>query len=291
MEMRQLRYFVAVAEEGNFSAASRSLFVSQPPITRQIQQLEAELGVRLFERTRKGAVLTPAGRAFLDEARQILTHAKLAAERSQAAALGEIGCLDIGYFGSTIYSIIPELVRTFRNRSRNATVSLLPLPKAEQVEAVKGGRIHIGFARYFQSDPEVKMETVVREKVVLAVATGHPLAQCTEVAPEALGTETLILFPKSGRPSFADEVLRILGNCGVPLHREHQAPDISSALAWAAAGFGVCPAPQSVTWLQWPDLHFLELQGIDALSSVNCIYSMHSRSPILLRFLEVLHKD
>ena len=82
MEMRQLRYFVAVAEEGNFSAASRSLFVSQPPITRQIQQLEAELGVRLFERTRKGAVLTPAGRAFLDEARQILTRTKLAAERS-----------------------------------------------------------------------------------------------------------------------------------------------------------------------------------------------------------------
>ena len=86
-------------------------------------------------------------------------------------------------------------------------------------------------------------------------------------------------------------MLRILGNCGVPLHREHQAPDISSALALAAAGFGVCPAPQSVTRLKWPDLHFLELQGVDALSSVNCIYSMHSRSPILLRFLEVLHKD
>lgn len=288
MEMRQLRYFVAVAEKGNFSAASRSLYVSQPPITRQIQQLEAELGVRLFERTRKGAVLTPAGRAFLDEAWQILTRARLAAERSRAAALGEIGCLDIGYFGSAIYSIIPRLVRAFRDRSRDATVSLMQMPKAEQVEAIKGGRIHIGFARYFPSDPEVSMETVVREKVVLAVATEHPLAQRPQAAPQALATETLILFPKSGRPGFADEVLRILGNCGLTLQREHQATDISSALALAAAGFGVCPAPESVTQINWPDLRFLELQGVDALSSVNCIYSTHSRSPILLRFLEVL---
>ncbi len=103
MELRQIRYFIAVAEENSFSEASRRLFVSQPPISRQVRRLEEELGVRLFERNQKGVELTAAGAAFLEEARQILTHTRLAAERSQAAGQGQIGKLEIGYFGSPIY--------------------------------------------------------------------------------------------------------------------------------------------------------------------------------------------
>jgi DNA-binding transcriptional LysR family regulator len=289
MEIRQIRYFVAVAEEGNFSAAARRLFVSQPPITRQIQQLEEELGARLFERTQKGVRLTPAGTAFLAEARQILTRTRLAAERSQAAAAGEIGKLEIGYFGSAIYSVIPGLIRKFCRRHPQVDISLLPMSKKEQVDAIKDGRIHIGFGRYYPSDAEVTVETVARENVLLAIAEGHPLARDSSVALNKLLGNPIIVFPRDGRPSFADEIVRIVRRTGAEPQIGHEAIDLSSALALTAAGLGICPVPESVTHLQWPNVRFMALQGLRATSPVNCIHAANSDSPILQKFLATLH--
>lgn len=289
MEIRQIRYFVAVAEEGNFSAAARRLFVSQPPITRQVQQLEEELGARLFERTQKGVRLTPAGTAFLAEARQILTRTRLAAERSRAAAAGEIGKLEIAYFGSAIYSVIPELIRNFCQQHPQVNIALLPMSKREQVDAIKDGRIHIGFGRYYPNDAQVTVETVAREKVVLAVAAGHPLTRGSTVTLKELLGNPMIVFPREGRPSFADEVVRILRRTGSEPQIGHEAVDLSSALALTAAGLGICPVPESVTHLQWPNVHFVTVKGLLATSPVNCIHGAGSDSPILRKFLDTLH--
>ncbi len=288
MEMRQIRYFVAVAEEGNFSAASRRLYVSQPPITRQIQQLESELGVELFLRHRKGVTLTPAGEAFLEEARQILTRSRLAKERSQAAAQGEIGSLEVAYFGSPIYFVIPQLVRRFRADNPAVSISLQPLAKDAQIEAVKDGRIHVGFGRFFPQDEDITQRIVAEEKLIVALPEGHRLQTRKTIPPSSLSRETLILFPKVGRPSFADEVLRVLAQRDFDVHQALETADLSSAMALTAAGMGVCPVPDSVSRLNWPNVTFRPLQGVTTLAAVNCIHSNRNQSPILERFLNTL---
>ncbi|MCY4427929.1 MAG: LysR family transcriptional regulator [Halieaceae bacterium] len=291
MELRQIRYFVAVAEEGNFSAASRRLFISQPPITRQIQQLEMELGVTLFERTRKGVNLTPAGTAFLSEARQILARTRLAAERSKAAAKGEIGTLEIGYFGSPIYSIIPQCIRTFLSHNPKAGVSLLPVSKRKQPDALKGGLIHVGFGRYYPHTPEIDNQTVTQERIVLAVSSTHSRAGKKEMSPAQIKSERMIVFPKTGRPSFADEVIRLLREQGVEPDVEYEASDLSTAMALTAAGLGVCPVPFSVTQLKWPNVSFLRLRKIMAESPVTCIHLADNPSPLLAAFLDSIKKS
>lgn len=288
MEMRQIRYFVAVAEEGNFSAASRRLFVSQPPITRQIQQLEAELGVDLFLRHRKGVTLTAAGEAFLEEARQILIRSRLAKERSQAAAQGEIGSLEVAYFGSAIYAVVPQLVRRFRAQNPGVSVSLQPLAKNALVEAVRNGRIHVGFGRYFPTVDDIAQRVVAEERLILAIPEGHPLQTSEAVAPKALERETLILFPNAGRPSFADEVLRVLSQRSFEVQQALETADLSSAMALTAAGMGVCAVPDSVSELNWPNVQFRPLRGVTALAAVSCIHTSVNQSPILLRFLKTL---
>ncbi|MEQ8691422.1 MAG: LysR family transcriptional regulator [Pseudomonadales bacterium] len=288
MEMRQIRYFVAVAEEGNFSAASLKLYVSQPPITRQIQQLELELGVELFTRHRKGVTLTPAGEAFLEEARQILIRSRMAKERSRAAAQGEIGSLEVAYFGSPIYFIIPQLVRQFRARNPSVNISLQPLSKDAQIAAVKDGRIHVGFGRFFPRDDAVAQRVVAEEKLLVALPEGHAMQGRRSISPSALSHETLILFPKVGRPSFADEVLRVLTQRKFELQQALETADLSSAMALTAAGMGVCPVPDSVSKLNWPNIRFVRLQGVTALAAVNCIHTTHNQSPILQKFLATL---
>ena len=126
MEFRQLRYFVAVAEEGNLTAAARKLHVSQPPITRQIKQLEDELGVELLVRSSKGVQVTEAGKLFLVEAKRLLDISHTAIEKSRAAQAGELGRLDIGYFGATIYTVVPQLVRTFMTARPHISVRVAP---------------------------------------------------------------------------------------------------------------------------------------------------------------------
>ena len=198
MELRQIRYFIAVAEESSFSEASRRLFVSQPPITRQVRQLEEELGVQLFVRSQKGVKLTDAGTVFLEEARQVLTHTRLAAERSQAAGQGQIGKLEIGYFGSPIYSVIPAVVRRFCADNPLASVSLQPTAKRDQPDALRDRRIHIGFGRYYPHASGIEVETVVQERIVLATSDSHVAASGKAIHPRQLKGEPMVIQGRAG---------------------------------------------------------------------------------------------
>ena len=287
MEMRQVKYFLAVAEEENFSNAARRLNVSQPPITRQIQQLEAELGVQLFERTQKGVKLTAAGGAFLEEARQILHRSRLAVERSRAAARGEIGNLEIGYFGSPIFSVVPRIVRRFCRENSDVSVALHPMTKKAQVEAVKDGRIHIGFGRYYAYDGDIAIEKVAEEGISFAMSATHELASRETLTIDDLKAASLIIFPQAGRPSFADETIRILQKAGIEPKIDFEAADLTSALALSAAGLGVCMAPSSVAELSWPNVCFRTAPDIDAKCPTHCIFLTGDQSPILVRFLEM----
>jgi DNA-binding transcriptional LysR family regulator len=148
MEIRQLKYFAVLAEELNFNRAAARLHMSQPPLTRQIQQIESELGAQLFLRLPRGLELTPAGASLQDDARRILGQLEVAKDRAGKAGRGQIGRLDVGIFGSAILNHIPRLLLQFRNRYPEVQISLHEQTKSEQLQALREKRITIGFRTY-----------------------------------------------------------------------------------------------------------------------------------------------
>lgn len=290
MELRQIRYFIAVAEEGNFGAAARRLNISQPPITRQVRKLEDELGVTLLTRTAKGAELTPAGAAFLDDARQTLAQVTRAVERSRAAQRGELGTLEVAYYGSPIYRVVPAILQAFRKSSPDVQVSLTRLSKKDQVEALKSGQAHIGFGRYYAAEPGLVIEPIVSEGLALAVPTEFEFKGADEEPTRLLQEHPIILFPKHGRPNFADEVISILKREGVEPQIAAMAEDISSALTLTAIGAGITVAPGSVSDFRWSGVRFVPLPTLGAACAISCLYRRSDTSP-LLRMIRATVRD
>jgi DNA-binding transcriptional LysR family regulator len=175
MDLRQLKYFVAVAEERNFGRAAARLHVSQPPITRQIKMLEDELGVLLFERTRWGVNLTPAGEELLASANQIDALVTYASDRARRAGRGAVGRLDVGAFGTGMISIVPTILHRYANRNPDVEVILLNVPQAAQLVALRQRRILITFDRYLPNDADLSVESVVQESLALALTESNTL--------------------------------------------------------------------------------------------------------------------
>jgi DNA-binding transcriptional LysR family regulator len=280
-----------VADGGTVSNAARLLNVSQPPITRQIHQLEEEVGQRLLVRSVKGVELTPAGTAFLIEAKKILAQTSLATERANAAARGTLGRIDIGYFGSVIFTFLPRVVRRFRSLTPDAEVSLRQIPKKEQVEALREGRLHIGFARYYPHEADIAVESVSRERLLFAAPSDSTSALRKGVALEDLRDERLILFPKEGRPGFADEIIRLYSRCGHTPHVMHIADDAPSALALTAAGLGSTFVPGSIASIVWPGVVFIPVVTENIWLPIDSIYLKESTSPLLMTFLNAVRQE
>lgn len=171
-----------------------------------------------------------------------------------------------------------------------ASVSLQPISKREQPDAILDGRIHVGFGRHFPNTKGVVIETLLQERIVVAFAASSSLARFSGVIPKRLVAEPMIVFPRTGRPSFADEVIRLVREQGLEPDIVDEAADLSSAMALVAAGHGVCPVPDSVTQLAWPEVSFLPIRNVSALSPVNFIYSSDNDSPLLQAFIESLRK-
>ncbi|ENY82839.1 LysR substrate-binding domain-containing protein [Sphingopyxis sp. MC1] len=286
MEFRQLRYFLAVAEEANLTAASRRLHVSQPPITRQIRQLEQELGVTLFLRSSKGVTLTSAGASFLAEARRLVTLSQNAIERCRAADRGEIGHLDVGYFGSTIHTVVPTSIRRFMERYPEVAVRIHRAGKAEQIARLRDGRLGIGFARFFPLEPDLASVRLADEPLWLAEAVNKQVAKDPTPCPIAdLDGRPIILFPQGDRPSFADHVLALLSSNDVSPSDITMAEDVFVALAMTMVSGALCVVPESVARLQWPELSFRPIGAAEASAPVSCLFLKAQRSPVVDAFL------
>lgn len=288
MELRQLRYFVAVAEEGNFGAAAQRLHISQPPITRQIRKLEEELDVTLFRRTTKGAELTSAGLVFLEDARQTLAQVARGVERSRAAQRGELGVLEVGYFGSPIYRVVPELLQNFRASLPEVEIALHRMSKSEQVAALKAGQLHIGFGRYYPSQPGIVVEEILKEGLSVAVPTDFDRDPPPEHRLSIFDHTPLIIFPGKGRPNFADEVLAILKREQVNAKVATVAEDVRSALTLTAIGAGATIVPGTVADFSWSGVRFIPLETLSKECPVNCVYRRSETSPLLKSMLNTL---
>ncbi|MDH4414274.1 MAG: LysR family transcriptional regulator, partial [Rhizobium sp.] len=253
MELRQLRYFVAVAREKNFSRAAEILHIAQPPLSRQIQQLEEELGVILIDRSSRPLRLTEAGRFLYQQAGQILARTEHIREQTRHIGRSRRERYIIGCVGSTLYGGMPDLVRRMRLRWPDLDIEIREMPSTEQIGALKEHRIDLGFGRVRFNDREVERLTLREERLVVAMPKGHPKSFPNEpIALAELQDEPLVVYPSQPRPSFADEILNLLGEKGINPSIIDEVREIQTALGLVAAGVSLCIIP-AASQRQRPD--------------------------------------
>lgn len=286
MEIRQLRYFEVVARTLNFSRAAEELFIAQPALSRQIQKLEEELGVMLIDRGSRPLKLTRPGLFFYEQAPQLLARLeelKRATQRLDAENREWIG---IGFVPSVLYGNVPRLIQTFSSQNRQIDITLVEMVSAEQGDALKSGRIDLGFGRLAIPDDAVENEVLADESLIAAVSSQSPLARLDKISLSHLVSETLILYPTTPRPNYADQVLRQFKVRGLEVQKTWETNGLQTAVGMAAAGVGVTLVPESVQLLQRPDVTYLPLAETGVTSPLVISRRAGESSEHVLRFLQ-----
>lgn len=286
MELRHLRYFVCVADEQNIGRAALRLHISQPPLTRQIQQLEELLGAQLFRRSSRGVELTDAGHVLYEDARNILAMADRAAERAHKAAQGLLGRVDVAIFGSGIFGAIPRLLRQFREAFPEVSIVLHNMTKDEQLDALRHRRITLAFNRLMRPVDGLVCETFLTEPLYVAVPSGHMLSARTAVSSAELEGQPMVLYPTGSRPNFIDRVETMCRESGFDPLVAQEVGDAVHAVALVATGFGMCIVPHSATAMAVPGVVYRPLHHEPAARVDLCgIYRQDDSSEILQALL------
>lgn len=283
IEFRHLRYFVAVVEQRSFRGAALRLHVSQPPLTRQIHQLEEALGVQLLIRKPRGVEPTDAGRVFFDEARNILGLIDQAASRAQLAGNGQLGRLDVGIFGSAVFGAIPLIIQAFRERYPQVEVVLHNLDRAGQIRALRERRLTVGFNRFFENEPDLSWEVIQTERLHVALHYAHPLADSAHLSLAQIGDQPLILYPRTSRPSFIDQMLRLFHKQGLSPRVIQEVDDVVTAVALVASGLGLSLVTDSACNLSLPGVVYVPLQIKDRASFDLCMIRRSDDDSALLQ--------
>lgn len=292
MDLRHLKYFITVAEEENIGRAATRLFISQPPLSRQIKQLEQELGIQLFDRTPRGVEITQAGALFLKEARNILALVEQATEHAQQADQGKLGRMDIAIFGSAILDTIPKLIQSFRLSHPNVKIVLHTMNKGEQLEALRQRRITLGFNRLLAPLPDIHSELVNTERLMVAINEHDPFAQQKSIRFAELENVPLVLFPSGARPNFIDKVIALCHEFGFTPNITQEVGDAVTGIALVASGFGVCLVPESTMNLKIPGVIYRPFADLpdSARVDLSCIFRADDQSPLLNAFLQTVRE-
>lgn len=290
LHSRKLAYFIAVAETGHIGRAAERLRISQPPLTRQIQALEADLGVELFHRTARGVTLTEAGEQLLADARNIRLLADQAAERAQRAGKGQIGRIDVGLYGSASFDIVPRMLAAFSRTHPEVKLVLHYAQAPQQVEALRQGRVQVVFERLVPDDADIATELVAREAVVLALPVDHPLAHEHVVPVARLRNEPMIVQ----RPLYS-----VLATVAEQICRAHgfepraiqDSSDVVMATIAAAINRAVCLVPASMSNVRIPGIVYRPIRSeVEAHMELHCFYLRQETSPLLDGFLTAIRK-
>ena len=288
MELRHLRYAIAVADELHFARAARRLHIAQPPLSQQIKALEDELGVRLFDRSHRRVALTDAGRAFIAEAKKTIASAEHAAEAARRAARGELGRLAIGYVASVAYELLPAIIRAFRKRAPDVSLSLAELGSAEQSRALAAGTLDVGLVRRPPPvEPGLTGTVVRKEPIVVALPRDHALATLRVLRVRDLQREPFVIFPVRPRPSWADVAIDLCRRAGFEPRIAQEAVEMAPALSLVAAGMGVALVPGPMRAMRLPGVVFRPLTPAPT-SELVLVRRAEPPSEVLARFLEVV---
>ena len=287
MDLRHLRYFVAVAEELHFTRAAERLGIKQPPLSCQIRQLERELGTSLFRRLTRGVELTETGVLLLDEARGILDQVERIKAAVQSRARGETGCIHLGFAGATCFQpLVPRIIRTYRERYPGVLVSPEGRNTPLLVAGLRSGEIDVAFVRPPLSDGEgLAVEPLVEEPMVIVLPEWHPRAGDRSMPLAALAEETLILFPRTIGPGLYDAIIESCQRAGFSSKLGQEAPQISAMVHMVAAGFGVSIVPQSITQIHVKGVAYLRIEGEAPRAPISLAYRRDDRSTVVRNFV------
>ncbi|GAC1688948.1 MAG: LysR family transcriptional regulator [Gemmatimonadaceae bacterium] len=291
MELRHLRYFVAVAEELHFGRAAERLRIAQPPLSRQIRDLEREIGAALFARNPRGVALTPAGSAFLPEARLTLAQAERAQRSALRAARGEIGRLRVGFVEAATHSgILPDVLGFFRVHLPDIGLSLFEMDARQQGEAFAEGRIDLGILHGARADAArwLRVEEIYTEPVVVALPRSHPLARRSRLALRALAAESFVFFPRPVGPAMYDDILACCRAAGFSPHVVQEASGWHTLASLVGAGVGLGFVPRSLTHFQQHGVIYRAVRDLTVAMTLVAVWKPADRSPVRERFVTAL---
>ena len=288
MELRQLRYFVAVGEEQHYGRAAKRLRVAQPALSRHIQNLEEEIGFKLFDRLPRGVKINAAGQLFLDDARRILQDLNEAAVSAKRIGSGMAGILRIGYVQSlSWHGIVPESLRRFREQRPDAELRLKPLGSSDQIAAVQSGALDAGYVYGMgKVARELGQLQVGLVDLVLAIPSGHALTKVKKLRLRDLIDVPLILFPKRASPVFFDRLIAECARGGLKAPRVVQeTADESIMLSMVACGIGVAIVSSASQWRHPPDVTLSPMTDLNLQLPFVLIWRTDNRSPLLSNFI------
>ncbi|TMV57074.1 LysR family transcriptional regulator, partial [Thioclava sp. BHET1] len=274
MELRHIRYFLAVAEMRNFTRAAEKMGIGQPPLSQQIRALEEEIGAQLFHRIPQGAELTEAGRAFEAAVRLIPEEVAAAARAARRAARGETGALRVGFTGSAPFNpIVTAAIRAFKGAYPDVNLSLDEMNTASLIAGLSEGRLDAGFLRSERLEVEgLSLRPLSQEPLLAVLPASHPQAEGPEVALGALHDLPLILTPRGVGQTLYDTILETCHAAGLAPALGQLAPQLSSVVNLVAAGLGFSLVPASLSQLHVTGVRYLPLQGQRPLAKLGIAY-------------------
>ncbi|MCK9510569.1 MAG: LysR family transcriptional regulator [Pigmentiphaga sp.] len=286
MELRHIRYFVAVAEELHMGRAAKRLHISQPPLSMQIANLERELGLQLFLRVGRGLELSDAGREFLKHAYYLLDGVGLAVRATQRANQGEVGELALGFVAAMSYSYLPEVLRSYRRRYPNVAMTLHEWVGAQQLQALGDGRLHVGLLRPPVEQPGLTSEIILREPYLVALPYDHPLTG-DPLPLEALSREPFIMFPQRIGGRFYEHAMALCHHAGFTPKVVHEATQLHTIVGLVGGGLGLAIVPASARLLSMQGVRYAGLADGHLAAEIAMAWRTDDKAPATLNFLAV----
>lgn len=296
IDLKQLKYFLAVAEEKSFSRAAERLHISQPPLSQQIMKLESELGVRLFTRTTRSFELTVAGKALMVEAADLLGRMRMTIDTIRQIDRGEVGRLRVGIVGSAMWGPIPGLLERFQSQFPRVTWTIHELGPNDQWEALRNKQIDVGFWREPRIEADVlkganlRQELCFRENVCVAVGVNHPLAARESISLLDIAGEPLLTLhlDQSAEPRY---MIQCCIDAGFQPTIFQEAAEPQTLLAMVGAGLGVAMMPETTSRIGWPGVRFLPIHAFTPSANLYISYPAEGDAPVVRAFLNILFPD
>ncbi len=291
MDIRQLKYFVAVAEELHFGRAAKRLSITQPPLSFNIKRLEESLDLELFRRNTREVTLTAAGKVLYVEAIKILAQVEMAERLAGRAAAGDSGYVCVGILGSALLTPVPERILLFRDVHPGVSIEITELTSVEQYEALLNEKIDVGVVhpRALPARTSISSAQVYSEKFMCAVHRSHPLAtRRKNIELHDLRDEEFILFPRQSAPAYYEKIVALCVKAGFVPRMRHQVRNMLSMTSLVSLNFGVALVPTAISKLPMPDVVYRRLQHMDDTSELHCIWRTDEASPAVLSMLKVL---
>jgi len=286
MELRHLRYFVAAAEELHFGRAAKRVNIAQPALTKQIQSLEADLGTRLFCRSKRRVELTDAGRRLLADARPLLEHARQVEDVANRVGQGEVGRLAVGFTPVALYGALPPILRAFRERMPDVDLTVDEQWTPEVVRAIVSKRLDAGVVR-LPLDADLATFPLRSDPLVVALPADHPLARYPSLILSDLEHDRFILFPRHLRPDFHDDLMRLCREAGFTPRIGQEATTEPTMVGLVAAGLGITLVPAAYRMMERPDVVYRPLTEPVAIIETVLAWRRDDPSAVLQAFLAV----